>query len=225
MNIGKFIVIEGIDGSGITTLQKGIVSYFKSKEVPILGTKEPTDGPVGCLLKQFITGRTSLFTAEGLNNPSAAKTYNELAIAELSLLFAADRIDHINNVLRPALLSGYNIICDRYVYSTLAYQLDKDRSLWSWLIGINGMSFSSIPLPDIVLYLNLPIEVAGKRRKSRDGQHSDIFDATLENVKENYKYVFSHVPPMTKIVEIDAAKGQEEVLNTSCEEIKRLFWG
>ena len=107
---GKFIVIEGLDGSGLST-QAGLLKEFLEKEdVAVYLTKEPTAGPVGALIRLALGRRLSF---------SQSTPDNDAIIA---LLFAADRMDHLAIDIVPKLDAGVHVICDRYYLSTFAYQ-------------------------------------------------------------------------------------------------------
>jgi dTMP kinase len=96
-----FIVFEGIDGSGKTLQSKMLASRFERCGVPYLLTAEPSDGPLG----REIRSLTSRLSPE-----------------EETHLFTADRRDHLERTILPALKQGQTVICDRYVYSSVAYQ-------------------------------------------------------------------------------------------------------
>lgn len=102
---GRFITLEGIDGSGKTTQAKLLYERLLARGVPALLTREPGGTVVGQALRQLC-----------LNGNE------ELAWETEMLLMAADRAQHVQEVIRPALAQGYYVICDRYIDSTMAYQ-------------------------------------------------------------------------------------------------------
>jgi dTMP kinase len=105
---GKFIVFEGLDGCGKTTQLLLLSERLKRAGVPHIATREPSDGnPVGRLVRDAVHGSVTL--------------ENET----LALLFAADRYQHIQTEILPALTRGAHVLCDRYYYSNLAYQHDE----------------------------------------------------------------------------------------------------
>src|SRR5258705_309057 len=99
-----FIVLEGLDGAGTTTQTERLAAALRARGQTVLATAEPTDGPVGRLLRRFLSG--------------------ELEIEETAqaLLFAADRLHHLQNQIEPTLAGGAIVISDRYYLSNLAYQ-------------------------------------------------------------------------------------------------------
>ncbi len=102
---GKFIVFEGLDGSGQSTQAQLLKNYLeKEKNISPVLTKEPTrETPIGVLIRQVIQKEISV-------SPTA-----------LQLLFCADRSEHLEKVIKPALENGQWVISDRYFYSTMAF--------------------------------------------------------------------------------------------------------
>ncbi len=140
VNRGKFIVFEGIDGSGKTTQAKKLYEYLKDKGLKTVLTKEPGGTKIGKEIRKIL-----------LN-----KDYNIPPIAEL-LLYEADRNIHISTFVKPKLHNGYVVISDRYIYSTLAYQSfgrGIDRNLVDYL---NSLTTEDLK-PDIVFLLDISIE-------------------------------------------------------------------
>jgi len=127
---GLFVVLEGIDGAGTTTQAERLCAALRAEDVRATVTREPSDGPIGTLIRQALTGRVSLPNGGG---PLNAHT--------LALLFAADRADHLEAQVLPCVDRGDVVLCDRYVLSSLAYQ---GASLpLDWVEGINA--FASPP--------------------------------------------------------------------------------
>jgi dTMP kinase len=85
-----FVVLEGIDGAGTTTQTRLLVEALRARNIPALETREPSDGPVGMLLRQMLKGR--IVAASGRGAPGWE---------QLGLLFAADRLDHVEAEVRP----------------------------------------------------------------------------------------------------------------------------
>ncbi|RUM57553.1 MAG: dTMP kinase [Persephonella sp.] len=140
VNRGKFIVFEGIDGSGKTTQAKKLYEYLKEKGLKTVLTKEPGGTDIGKEIRKIL-----------LN-----KDYNIPPIAEL-LLYEADRNIHISTFVKPKLHNGYVVISDRYIYSTLAYQSfgrGIDRNVVDYL---NSLATEDLK-PDIVFLLDIPVE-------------------------------------------------------------------
>ena len=142
MEKGKFIVLEGIDGSGKSSQTAPLVKRLEGLGVPCRETREPTGGPVGSLIRQIFTGRV---TAD--NRVIAA-------------LYAADRIDHLVNEvdgLCSAINSGVTVVSDRYYFSSYAYHsVDVDME---WVIGANALS-AELLRPTVTVFLDVPAELA-----------------------------------------------------------------
>ncbi|TNF33637.1 MAG: dTMP kinase [Deltaproteobacteria bacterium] len=156
---GRFIVLEGIDGAGTTTQQARIVDWLRDRGMLAQGTREPSEGPIGSLIRQILRGR--LVTA-----PPSGKVA-PVDPAAVALLFAADRVDHLTNEIVPLLESGWHVVCDRYVVSSLAYQ-----SLETDLRFVRQINEKAIA-PDLTIYLKVRPEVAMARiESSRAGRES-----------------------------------------------------
>ena len=160
---GKFIVFEGIDGSGLTTQAGLLRGWIESQGRECYLTKEPSDGPAGSVIRLVLANRLSLGSEA------------------LALLFAADRVDHLATDIEPKLAAGINVISDRYYLSSLAYQsLDCDLS---WLRDINRLVIA----PDLTILMNTPPELSVKRIQ-RNRWHIELFEdvLTLERVRQRY---------------------------------------
>lgn len=194
---GKFIVFEGTDGSGKSTQMKMLAKYLAGKGVPCFSTREPTDSPFGALLRSCLTGRVET---------------DEHTIAAM---FAADRLDHINNGvngIKKKLLGGETVLCDRYYFSSFAY--NGGFVPLEWVVELNRPAMEALR-PDLVVYLDLPPE-DGMKRVARRGE-TDRYE-TLEKQKkihDNYLEVFKRFGEEENIVivksENDKALTQEHI--------------
>lgn len=170
---GKFIVFEGLDGSGQTTQAHLLAEWLSKRNQPAYYTKEPTDGPVGALLK--------LALAHRLSAPSGGKEYRPLSAETLALFFAADRMDHLHNDVIPKLQDGVYVISDRYYVSSFAYQSVSLAA--DWIRELNKHAIQ----PDITFFLDVPPTICVKRMQVQRW-HVELFEdlATLERVRERY---------------------------------------
>jgi dTMP kinase len=152
---GVLIVLEGIDGSGKTTLARRLAQSLRDAGRTVVETREPTDGPYGRRIREIAASGRDGVTAE----------------QELDL-FMKDRAEHVAGVVRPALALGKVVVQDRSYFSTVAYQgergLDRDRLL--------AMGRSVAPTPDVLLVVDVPAEVAVERIQSSRG-FTDDFEA------------------------------------------------
>ncbi len=116
---GHFIVLEGIDGAGTTTQAEALKRRFDDLGLPAHVTAEPSAGPVGAIIRQVLSGRLVARFHQAVR---------PLNWKIMSLLFAADRLDHVDSEILPNLSEGVNVLCDRYVYSSLVYQSASART-------------------------------------------------------------------------------------------------
>lgn len=135
---GKFISFEGLDGSGLTEQVELLRDWLRRKQFDanwIAFTREPSNGPVGLLLRLVLQGRLDM---------------EEEALA---LLFAADRYDHLSRFVLPRLTQGIHVVSDRYYLSFYAYQAGQGLQ-WEWLRGL-GKFWDK---PDLTIVLDTPVE-------------------------------------------------------------------
>lgn len=165
---GTFISIEGVDGAGTTTQAQSVADELLRQNGDLTGddiliTAEPTDREIGRLIRTGLAGDI------------------ELSQQALALLFAADRVDHINKTVQPALNDGKVVISDRYYLSSYAYQQEAGSPL-SWLQTINKHALT----PDLTVYLDVDIDECFNRMDERDS--TDIFEQRefLSEIQANY---------------------------------------
>ncbi len=146
---GFFVVFEGLDGSGKGTIVSETKRFLVRKGVPLSNicvTAEPTNGFYGKKIRELLRQRV-----DPLVN---AKQFLDL--------YVADRREHVESVLKPALANNQVILCDRYKYSTFVYQSLQGVPL-STIMGLH----ECFPVPDLVFVLDVPVEVALKRISNR----------------------------------------------------------
>ncbi|MHB1845670.1 MAG: dTMP kinase [Deltaproteobacteria bacterium] len=150
-------MLEGLDGAGTTTQAGELGRRLVAKGLEVVTTAEPSRGPIGSLVRGILAKR--LIGPEG-------RPFDRGALA---LLFAADRLDHVASEVVPALARGAWVVCDRYVLSSLAYQtLDLPEA---FVQSINDRA----PAPDLTLFLDVPAEVALRRRRAERTQ-AELFE-------------------------------------------------
>lgn len=197
---GAFLVLEGIDGSGTTTQGQQLVTALRERGVDARFTHEPSTGPVGQLL------RRALSKQEGA--PSDWKT--------LALLFAADRTDHLEREIEPALRAGAVVICDRYDLSSLSYQFasssNGDASVLAWIRELNGCARR----PDCTFVLDVRPEVAAERRRQR-GQTEELFEREALQARLAELYLRAEqLVPRDRVVHLDG--------NESLQKVRQSLW-
>jgi dTMP kinase len=209
---GLFIVLEGVDGAGTTTHTRRLAERLRGRGLPVTTTREPSDGPVGVLIRQILTGRVVVPGISG-NRPSSWST--------MALLFAADRLDHIEATITPNLMDGVTVISDRYDHSSVAYQSitgGDDADTVEWVQRINQHARR----PDLTLVLDVsPKEAARRRAERRSGR--EIFDdeELQAQLCEFYASIEAHFPD-DRVVHIDATRPEDEVAADVAQAVAEL---
>jgi dTMP kinase len=198
-----FIVLEGIDGSGTTTQLGLLERHLQGRGRRVLATREPSTGPIGRLLREILLG--------GHKSPAGAPV-DGLAMA---LLFAADRRDHLSREIDPAVAAGTDVISDRYLLSSLAYQAQEAER--DWVAGLAR----DLRVPDLTLLLDLPVEVAAARRRAagRPDERYDA-DAVQARVAARYRELCAGAP---HAMILDAAGSITEVAAAIATTVDRLL--
>lgn len=154
---GTFITFEGGDGSGKSTHARLVAERLEKEGHDVLLTREPGDTPAGKDIREVIVQHTLEPRAE-------------------LFLFLADRAQHIEEVVKPALAEGKIVICDRFSGSTFAYQLGGRQIGNEELVQKMDAFARADVSPDHTVYLDIDPEEAMKRRKEDATQESDRFD-------------------------------------------------
>jgi dTMP kinase len=193
---GVFIAIEGLDGAGTTTQCQRVAAALKAQSLKVTVTAEPTSGPIGALIRQALNARVTLPDGRG---PLSDET--------LALLFAADRVDHGEAILEPALSSGAVVLSDRSLLSSLAYQGARVGMPW-----VNELNSRAI-VPDLTVFISIDVATAEARRAAR-GLRADLFEnrATQLSTKKQYaKAIALRRSKKDPIVEVDGTLAVDEV--------------
>ncbi|MDD3531925.1 MAG: dTMP kinase [Candidatus Shapirobacteria bacterium] len=169
---GKLVVIEGLDGSGKSTQMALLEQELIKRGSNYCLTREHTrDGAVGKLIERVLSSR------------------GKLDSIALQLLFVADRLDHLERVIRPELDKGKLVICDRYYWATVAYGcLAADKN---WLLDLNRYCLE----PDLVIYLDVGLEEAMRRIGGR-GEKEKIFEklSQMKQFARGYDWLLGKFP-------------------------------
>lgn len=209
---GKFIVFEGLDGSGTSTQASLLRDYFLSLKSSAFLTSEPSDGPIGTMIRQAFKGRINF------SKGSFSCGDGDLFDQQMAYLFAADRHDHLYNEVDGVfkhLKSGATVISTRYFFSSYAYHC-KSESDFALVRDLN----SKFPNPDLVVYLKAPVEVSIKRLHSRPFRDEYENEEKLRIVSENYGRIFSDYKGECLV--IDANKGIQEIHECIIDKVKSL---
>lgn len=198
---GLFIALEGVDGAGTTTHTKILANALKARGLPVHTTREPSDGPIGMLLRQILSGRVVVPGVSGTRPPSWST---------MALLFAADRLDHVEAEIAPNLIDGVTVISDRYDHSSVAYQTitaGAGPGVMDWVKEINRFARR----PDLTIVLDIPPEVAARRRLERmRGREIYDDDELQQQLAAFYREIEAHFPD-DRIVHVDADRAIEDV--------------
>jgi len=198
-----FIALEGIDGSGTTTQLARLTARLRGLGRRVHATREPSDGPVGRLIREILLG--------GHRGPDGA----EVDGRAMALLFAADRRDHLRREIEPALAAGIDVVTDRYLLSSLAYQAEEAERDW-----VAGLARAVRP-PDLTLLLDVPVSVAAARRRAA-GRSTERYDEDgfQARVAANYRRLAGGDPG---IVVLDGSGPVDAVADAIAREVARLI--
>lgn len=191
---GKFIVIEGLDGSGSSTQVDLLVKYLNQNGKKAYSTKEPTNNLVGGLLRGLLTKEWTI-SPEGFQ-----------------LLFAADRAHHLKREIIPLLEKGNIVVSDRYAFSTIAFGgIDLDKQ---WLEGLNRYFI----LPDLTILLKVRPEIC-MQRIGRARSESEFFEeeTKLKKVWSNYYTLSKNTKNRITVI-----NGEQDVAQVS-ENIRKVI--
>lgn len=193
--MGKFIVFEGIDGSGKSTQIRLLAEKLRERGEKVYVTAEPTESVSGGLLRDALCG-------------IAKRT-----ACEMAALFALDRIFHnVNpvNGIEKMLRDGFYVICDRYYYSTLAYQGNETDVEWVRRMNIDC---PEIRRPDVCIFLDVSPETGLSRVQNGSRGFTEIYEKaeTLKAVRAKYFDAFSILGDSENVKIIDAARAPDMV--------------
>lgn len=187
---GVFVVFEGIDGAGTTTQAERYAGYLRGKHRHVHVTREPSQGPIGSLIRMVLSQRLLL----------PPQNHSET----MALLFAADRIDHDQVEIVPHLQDGAAVLSDRYDLSSLAYQSattqDEDvQATIAWIRELNRHALR----PKATVVIDVDPAVAAKRRRARGGAEELFDDSELQAKLANAYANAEQLVPEDNVVHID----------------------
>jgi dTMP kinase len=191
---GVFICIEGLDGSGKTT-QAQILTERLSRSHNAVYTTEPSHGTTGTFIREYCLYKEK-----------------RLPIATEALMFAADRVEHVENEIKPALAEGKLVICDRYIYSSLAYQGSAGLSL-DWIKKINSYALQ----PDFAVFIDVP---AGRVLERLQRKKSVM--ETLE-IQQKVRKAYLKFVKKGELILIDGDKPKNEVADALHSKVLSLL--
>jgi dTMP kinase len=186
---GRFITLEGPEGSGKTTAARHLAAWLRSRDVPTVLTHEPGGTPLGEEVRRIVLHMRGM--SDDLDPRADA------------LLYAAGRAQHVARVIRPALDRGDWVVCARYLDSSLAYQGAGYGNDMTELRRLQDFATSGL-LPDLTLLLDVPVEV-GLERTRRRAEWNRFEDteqvAFFESVRAAYLRMAAEEPDRFRVVD------------------------
>ena len=179
----RLLVLEGLDGAGTTTQARRLVEHIRAHGGQAHLTREPSDGPVGRLIREMLVGQHAI--------PGLA-----IAQSTFGLLFAADRMDHLQREVEPQLAAGATVVSDRWYHSSLAYQgTGADRD---WIAALNARARR----PELTIFLEVRPEVAAQRRVAA-GRVQELFEDVRmqEEVAAGYRATIAELTAQGERIE------------------------
>ena len=218
---GKFIVFEGLDGSGLSTQAKLLGDYLQNRGPAHIVAPARSDA-ASSGERSVAGGREVILTKEPTMDSEAGRRIRaildekiKIEAAEIQRLFVQDRKEHLDNLIIPALRAGKIVISDRYFFSTLAF--GAVSSNLEWLIGLN----KDFLLPDMTFLLLVRPEICVDRIIKR-GEGVKLFEKlpTLEKVYKNYQIIAER---FENIHVVNGEESAEEVFEEIKNEISKLL--
>lgn len=194
MSKNYFIAFEGIDGSGKSTQVKLLSDRLKKEGLKIYTTFEPTDSPIGSVIKNIFRHRI------------------EADHRTIAGLYVADRLDHLLNTTNGILKKmeeGYSVITDRYYFSSYAYQ--GTHMPLDWVIQANSLS-AELLRPDLSIFIDISPEVS-MQRLSEGRDMIQLYESleNLHNVRAKYFEAFEKLKDQEKVFIVDGNRPVEAI--------------
>jgi len=207
-----FISFEGIEGCGKTTQVHRLARRLEALGIPVRTTREPGGTAIGEEIRSVLLD---------------ARNQHLSPLAEL-FLYAADRSQHVQDVIRPALAEGKWVLCDRYVDATTVYQ-GYSRGLDMHLVRVLNETATGGLLPDITFLLDCPVEVGLGRALHRNREMAlegqDRFELEQKQFHESVREGYLKLSDSEKerFILIDATRAEEEMETVIFKHIRPLL--
>ncbi len=198
---GTLITFCGLDGCGKTTILHQLASTLCKQGLEVVITKQPTD-----FVRQSAIFRTYM------DDPD----HSAYDYRSLSLLAASDRVQHANHWILPALQQGKVVLCDRYLYSCLANLRARGFTKDRWLYEIAR----SIPQPDAAFFLDVPVEEAIRRVRSREEERDRYIDVPLQH---RLRREYQDLSRCRNSFLLSTLEPQEEVFAAVCNTVQNII--
>jgi dTMP kinase len=196
MKKNYFIAFEGIDGSGKSTQAKLVAEKLKKEGFRVYATVEPTDSPIGSIIKNIFKHRI------------------EADHKTIAALYLADRLDHLQNKtngILKKLEEGFSIVCDRYYFSSYAYH--GVHMPLDWVIEANSLC-AGLLRPNLTIFIDVPPEIC-VQRLSEDRNMTELYEdlENLNKVRQKYFEAFDKLKDEENIFITNGNRSLEEVFN------------
>jgi dTMP kinase len=207
-----FIVFEGLDGSGKTTLIKRLSTLLDQSSISYIVTREPGGSSIGQELREIILRK----------NGDAPCSRTEL------LLYEADRAQHVETKIKPALAKNQWVLCDRYTASSVAFQAGGRNLKVEDVEWLNKFATDDLK-PHLFVLLDLTVEESEKRRENRQKETNTEADR-LESEKKDFHqrtrqgYLDEAKKDPTRWLVLDASKSPEELFKILEKRLKESTW-
>lgn len=207
-----FIVFEGLDGSGKSSLMAALETELRSKNLPVFRTREPGGTPLGDEIRNLILRRDG----------PAPTPRTEL------LLYEASRAQHVDQIIRPRLKAGEWVLCDRFSASSIAFQAGGREISEAWVERLNDFATDGLR-PELTVLLDLSVDESRRRRnfrQSHGGEVEDRMESETDSFHQRVRQSFLEQAQrnLRHWLVLDAAATPEALLKTLLTHIYSLQW-
>jgi dTMP kinase len=207
-----FIVFEGLDGSGKSSLMSALEKELVSKQLTVLRTREPGGTELGDQIREMI------LTKNG--SPPTPRT-------EL-LLYEASRAQHVDQVIKPALAKNMWVVCDRFAASSVAFQAGGREISEAWVERLNEFATDGLN-PDLTILLDLSVSESRRRRNQREslgGEAADRIESEADSFHQRVRDSFLQQAgnsPKNWLV-LDAGNTPDQLIEKLMQHLRSLKW-
>ncbi len=208
----KFIVFEGLDGSGKSSLMNALESHLRARDISLIRTREPGGTELGDEIRELI-----------LRTKGQAPT----ARTEL-LLYEASRSQHVELVIKPAIKEKKWVLCDRYTASSVAFQAGGREIQTQWVEKLNDFATDFVK-PDLTVLLDLTVDESRRRRNQRSlsgGDNEDRMESEADTFHTKVRNSFLHQAQQDQSnwLVLNAAETPEKLLSQLLAHLKKIQW-
>lgn len=202
MKKGYFLVLEGIDGSGKSTAIEKLKEYFESKNFDVIVTREPGGTKIGEEIRKILLDKKN----------------KEMSSITEAILYAASRVQHVEEKIKPALQKGSVVICDRFFLSSLSYQGFGRNIGFEEVMDINKYAINEV-YPDRIIFFDISPQICAKRNENKQADRLESEGIKFQQkIYEGYLKAIKKYPK--NISTVDASLSEVEVYEKCLEIIK-----